>query len=267
MERNAYFDNTKAILIILVILGHIVEPWRDSVYGCKVAYLFIYSFHIPVFVFITGYFAKYIKNFKPKEIKYLGLFVIFTFLYLPFTKRIFLTNLIIPYWILWYLISLVCWYLLLPIFKRLRHPILISLIIAITAGYIHQIGYVASISRTLVFLPFFLAGYYLDKDKFKVLTKEKAIAIMAIALVSLVILGHSIDHRWLWGSFSYASLNHPEWFAGVYRLGVYAIAVVVGLSFFSLIPQTKRFYSCIGRYTLWIYLIHGLLIKAAILWF
>ena len=51
-------DNIKAMLIILVVVGHLLELFLKSG-NVKTIYKIIYSFHMPLFIFISGYFAKF----------------------------------------------------------------------------------------------------------------------------------------------------------------------------------------------------------------
>ena len=61
-ERDYFFDNLKAVLIFLVVLGHFLLPIRGD-NPLVVVKRLIYVFHMPLFVFISGYFAKKIyKN-------------------------------------------------------------------------------------------------------------------------------------------------------------------------------------------------------------
>ena len=56
--RDYLFDNYKALLSILVIIGHFILPCYDNnilVYTVKYV---IYAFHMPAFIFISGYFSK-----------------------------------------------------------------------------------------------------------------------------------------------------------------------------------------------------------------
>ena len=71
LKRVKYFDIAKAIGIILMIIGHC---------GIKNRYInnFIFSFHMPLFFFISGYFFKYRedkeclkRNFKKLIIPYI----------------------------------------------------------------------------------------------------------------------------------------------------------------------------------------------------
>ena len=56
MARNYKYDNLKALLIFLVVFGHVLE----SVPGeyRRIIYLAIYTFHMPMFIYISGYFSK-----------------------------------------------------------------------------------------------------------------------------------------------------------------------------------------------------------------
>ena len=57
----AYFDNLKGVLIILVVIGHLLEPCArlgsEGLAGFRVLD-FIYMFHMPLFIFVTGLFSK-----------------------------------------------------------------------------------------------------------------------------------------------------------------------------------------------------------------
>ena len=76
MKRIEYLDNAKAILIMLMVLGHVY------LYGSLRA--FIYVFHIPAFLIITGMLYASsksleipVKEFVRKRIK--ALFIPFFF--------------------------------------------------------------------------------------------------------------------------------------------------------------------------------------------
>ena len=57
-NRSAYWDNMKGVLMLLVVFAHILfqlQDYSDTI-NCTVDY--IYMFHMPAFVFISGYFGK-----------------------------------------------------------------------------------------------------------------------------------------------------------------------------------------------------------------
>ena len=74
-DRDYFFDNARAILIFLVVLGHLLQPYTSEDKFLQALYLLIYSFHMPTFLFISGYFAKNLDkpNYLEKIAKSMGL--------------------------------------------------------------------------------------------------------------------------------------------------------------------------------------------------
>lgn len=62
LERDYRIDGIKWLLIVLVTFGHVIEPALSNPIANKL-YSIIYIFHMPLFVFISGYYA----NVKDKE--------------------------------------------------------------------------------------------------------------------------------------------------------------------------------------------------------
>ena len=58
-RERLFFDNARAILILLVVFGHMLQPYTSGDKYLSALYLVIYSFHMPTFLFISGYFEKY----------------------------------------------------------------------------------------------------------------------------------------------------------------------------------------------------------------
>ena len=66
-ERNIYVDNLKGLLIILVVVGHFTDIAIDEgSEALKSLFLIIYSFHMPLFIFINGLLCKNIVRDKTK---------------------------------------------------------------------------------------------------------------------------------------------------------------------------------------------------------
>ena len=85
-ERNLYIDVLKAITILLVVIGHCIQYGAGKdflLYGgffYNKTYIFIYSFHMPLFMLISGY--MFFQSAKTKKCKTL-LFVKFKQLIIP----------------------------------------------------------------------------------------------------------------------------------------------------------------------------------------
>ena len=56
MERDKSFDFIKGVLIFLVVWGHVISSY-DKHFTLNPLYIWIYSFHMPLFIFVSGYFA------------------------------------------------------------------------------------------------------------------------------------------------------------------------------------------------------------------
>lgn len=271
--RDAYFDNLKWLLVLLVVVGHLIEPLPNNT-ALQPLYLTIYTFHIPLFVMVSGYFSKQLDNSKytTRVISQLVVpYFIFESLYSLFDYAILGTSRLsfsyfTPYWLMWYFFSMIIWKAVLPFAIKLKYALPLSIAIAVLAGYAADAEYYASISRTLVFFPFFLAGYLLDKSKLDQL-RTPGVRLMAASALGVMYAvyawyGHDWNVQWLYGSYSYSSLGHPEWYAGVYRLLHIAVATFIGGCVLLLIPARRLpLISEQGKHTVYVYLLHGFVIK------
>lgn len=268
-EREHFFDNAKFLLIILVVMGHVIEPIRNYNSFINALFQLIYTFHMPAFILIAGFFAKRIDNFQvtlsKSAIRILVPCIVFEILYYPFFNE-FYSFFIEPYFALWFLVSLFCWKLMLTLFVRFKYPIAVSISVfgAILAGYIPFIGYEFSISRTLVFFPFFLAGYYLKKEHFQMINR-RIIRLLSVLIASALVCALTLLNidivGLLKGASDYTQIGYAQWFAGGYRLFVYAIFTVMCIAFFSFVPKQKTIFSKLGTMTLYPFLLHAFIIR------
>ena len=56
--RSYLFDNYKALLIFLVVTGHMIDPAYGNTSAIDFVKWYIFAFHMPAFLFITGFFSK-----------------------------------------------------------------------------------------------------------------------------------------------------------------------------------------------------------------
>lgn len=279
MQRDAYFDNARLLLIFLVVFGHLIQPFtNDSLVGGTL-YTWIYFFHMPAFIMISGFFARGHKNMnyisklaKRLLIPYILFQLIYTGFYYFIGKTSWQSELLYPQWSLWFLLSLFCWHLLLIIFKNIK-PMLgicLALIIGLLIGYIEDIGHYFSLSRTFVFFPYFLIGYWLKKEHINFL-KQKSfkIASLTILLVTVSIVFiltqfnlPDFNIGWLLASRSYATLDAIQ-YGGFVRLFVYAASLLLAFCALIWVPQREFRFTYLGTRTLYVYLLHGFIIQTA----
>ncbi len=278
-KRIYAFDNLKFILIVLVVFGHLLEiatGW-DNKELKKEIYSLIYAFHMPVFMFLTGWFSK----FKRRKIVYhlLYMYVFFQVIYQIF-NHCFVKELPIseikyqfttPYWILWYLLATICYYLLIPLFnvdKTWKQCVVLAVCFAISLwwGNDKTVGYYLSVGRICTFLPYFFMGYYAKRQKSKIFGNKNWISIaglciMAVGVSFYVMKRFEVPYKAFYGAQAFEKLKIT--FADkctIQLLGVFGIIFFI----FALAPMLNfkiPGISAIGRNTLPIFLLHGFIIK------
>lgn len=272
MKRDAFFDNAKVLLIFLVVFGHMIQPFTEGSKPMYTLYTWIYTFHMPAFIFLAGFFAKgsgdknYITQLAKKLIvPYLIFQLVYTGYFFFIGKDEWLNAPFYPHWSLWFLFSLFCWHVLLFWFKKIP-PLLgvvIALQIGLLVGYMDDIGHSFSLSRTFVFFPFFLAGYWLTKDHVKKWRNQRVreVSLVVMAVVAALIAAFpEFSSGWLLGSKSYATLGTPE-FGGFFRLAVYGLAALMTISVLAWVPGKEFKWTYLGGRTLYVYLLHGFIIQ------
>jgi fucose 4-O-acetylase-like acetyltransferase len=273
-QRDYYFDNAKFILIFFVVFGHLIQSFIEQNEMVYTLYKVIYTFHMPAFILVSGFFARglyekgYIKKVARKLIlPYLIFQLIYSvFYYFLYNESHLVVDPLDPHWSLWFLISLFFWNMMLFGFSRLKPitGVLLALAIGLGVGYVDWISNYLSLSRTFVFFPLFLLGYYLTKDQVQILTRP-AFRMVAILLFVAAFIFYSIfpdiSYQWLFGSKSYHALETPAVIGMFVRLGLYLLSTIMVLSFLAIVPKSKIFFTNLGKNTLYVYLLHGFFIR------
>ncbi|CAH0345864.1 acyltransferase family protein [Bacillus sp. CECT 9360] len=273
-QRDYFFDNAKFLLIAFVVFGHLLKSYVNDNELIYSLYKTIYTFHMPAFILVSGFFAKgiYEKGYLPKITKKLILpYIIFQLIYTVYYYYLYseskLTiDFLDPHWSLWFLISLFCWNIMLLGFSKLKAAtgILIAFMVALLVGYVDSVSNYLSLSRTFVFFPLFLIGYHLSKDHIKQLLTIKvrsvAFVIMAVVFAGFYI-NPDINYKWLLGSKPYSELEAISIISMFKRLGFYGLSLVMVFSFLAFVPRGQYFFTQWGKQTLYVYLLHGFLVR------
>ena len=197
MKQRIYkYDNAKALLILLVVAGHMTTDYVSDSHLVRWITLWIYTFHMPAFIFISGLVHKrYITaesaasgvrgETKLRLDKVLGFFLCGygLKLFLQFTRTLMGQN---PLWhwieepgIPWYLFVMaeyeLIFYLLRRIDSRLKPQVTVGAMFALSAaiGYFPAVGDAFCLSRMINFMPVYALGYYTDMKKFLSLTEGR----------------------------------------------------------------------------------------------
>jgi fucose 4-O-acetylase-like acetyltransferase len=275
MSRDSVVDNAKGALIVLVITGHLIEGLMDKSEYYRALFSAIYLFHMPMFVFITGMFSKGSFGFRELRSLFSRIaipFVVFQLLYVGVTSIAAghrTTPLLWPYWILWFLVSVMSWKLLLPIVLRLRGSMAIALLIgiAIGAGYVHAIGRTLSFSRTLMFFPVFLVGHLYGKALISWVRRHRLLGCILFVLLEgatgLIYFFSGAPHQPLLGHVPYSEISQHLCEPGLERALILIAGLVTSVAGFALVPESNRFLTYLGRRTLTIFIMHGFVMLLA----
>ena len=267
--RNQNIDNIKAVLIFFVVFGHLIEIYVGDDHVLRSVWIFVYSFHMPMFALMSGMFSKAHWDDKNSTqlistvlVPLIGFEIIYeaTEFLLKGNLSVY-ANMVAPYWMLWYLLSLLCWRLLLPLFARMQFGVMLALAISLLAGYSEHAGYFFSISRTLIFFPYFLLGWKLGQDSLTVKKKERLVlsgVIVIAALIGSFMLKSDFDYRWLYGSYSLHRLEMANLAGTMLQLLQYAASTIIGLSVLYLLAQKNLGLAHIGRRSLYVLVWHGM---------
>ncbi|MFP3988978.1 acyltransferase family protein [Streptomyces sp. E11-3] len=278
-QRDAFFDNAKYLAIVLVALGHAWEPLRDDSRAAAALYITVYTFHMPAFIVISGYFSRSFDA-SPDRLKRLvtGIavpYVVFEVAY-TFFKRwadddpTYPISLLDPWYLTWFLAALFIWRLTTPLWKMVRWPLSLAVAIAVLASVSPDIGDDLDLQRVLQFLPFFVLGLRLKPEHFQLVRRKDvrilALPVFAAALVFAYRAAERMNAAWFYRRDSAQELAAPGWAGGVMTLAMFGCSLVLVACFFAWVPGRKLWFTALGAGTLYGYLLHGFLAKGSRFW-
>ena len=280
-KRDGYFDTLKFTLILLVIFGHAIVLGLNNSNIIKGLYVFIYTFHMPLFIFVSGYFSKKMTINKINEftLRFIEIYIVCQFIWfvleggvlewiheVPSFNEVWSSikyYIIMPYGYLWYIISLVFWKYMVFFTKKINSKIL--LLISFTAsfliGFIDFNGGILSISRTISFFPFFLLGYYCTKEHIDIIRSRKRLIYLIIPIVAFILsfspycLKYPRVEELSYGKYAFSYFNTPDWLDFIVRIGFIVAAIAMSIVFM-MFCKSSKFFLKYGEKTLLFYIYH-----------
>lgn len=194
-KYNYSIDIAKGGLIFLVILGHIIQGNLND----NLIRFFIYSFHMPMFLFISGYlininklqncdFTKIAKYYITRMLGYWGIaWCVYTYIIIDhFTLINILKQLINPYYHLWYIPTLFCMiissYIILQISSNKRSFWYILFTISGLCLILGCIIHFPKLTNLEMFFYFSLGIFYRDQKTNKIKISRKTWGIYSLAI-------------------------------------------------------------------------------------
>ncbi|SNT59900.1 Fucose 4-O-acetylase [Streptosporangium subroseum] len=271
-KRDPYLDNVKFVLIALVATGHSLVPTL-SAHSAKSAYIFIYMFHMPAFVLVSGYLGRNFWNSNAKINKLVDTLLIpyavveigYALLRYGLGQKWTLT-IIDPAWLNWYLLALVLWRISTPIWTRMRQPLLIAVIIYMMAGF-SEIGGDFSIDRFFGLLPFYVLGLLLRPEHFDLLKPIwvrilGGVVLVGAAGVAIFIAPH-VKLAPVYYRYSFKGMDMSWWMGLGVRGAMLVAGMIMTFAVLAVIPRRETWFSDLGTRTLYAYLLHGVIVLIA----
>ena len=184
-NRSAYWDNIKGFLIFLVVFAHCLYDHQDKAVIDAIVKS-IYLFHMPAFIFVSGFFGKSERAHSEKSV--------FTLLFAYFIFNSILgiamgwTEFLSPKYSYWYILALVIWRLSSKYIPADRTHLIAAIVAAVGVGFVSVITNDFALSRAIAFFPFYLAGLITPKERFEI--KPRLLVPGLVALSAAIGLGY-----------------------------------------------------------------------------
>ena len=237
-------------------------------------FLFIYTFHMPAFLYISGLFGKRtIQSERYPARKLLPFLLVCFFLNFFRSISLYLYNHNHHFHfenqnnISWFLMALFACYTIAWLLRKVdhRYVLLFSVLIALVAGYDTHIDGTFTIARIVTFFPFFYLGYLTPREKLERTLDQRRAKYWAGGILGLWLILCLTLTKYLYalrpictGKNSYYAFPlGMQWYSWAIRLVYYAGALLMMMCFFTLIPkQNIKYISEYGARTLSVYFWH-----------
>ncbi len=271
--RDPWFDNAKLILVMLVVVGHSWTLLPSDHRLDSWTYDFLYSWHIPAFVIVTGYLSR---SFEWNRTRMWSLvttvalpYVVFEGLYALYRHEVggvdFERLWANPHWPMWYLAAMFFWRLMTPLFKNLPGKVVLAVAISLMAGLYSSD--LLDNARIFGLLPFFVLGLKMHDGHWNLLRTRRARWYGILLLLALFALARFSDNwletEWFYYRSRYDALDPNNLRAITIRLSLLVTGLVGAFAFFAVVPRTKAWFTSLGGATLVVYLFHGFLVLSA----
>jgi fucose 4-O-acetylase-like acetyltransferase len=272
-DRIQALDAIKAFAIFLVVLGHILQKTILN-FDDNYLFKFIYSFHMPLFIFISGFVTYRVDGLKNRYLSHKFMILILPYfswfliiMLISFfngslqDKTQILDFLLYPDNGLWFLWVLFWMHLVLYICYSVSEKyttILLSLfyIIYFLLIFTSGIDNILCVKTFAFLFPFFFLGYMSNKD----INLFKTVISKWWVLLPFMFFLPIFWHRTNKLTISFISLN-PILITYLYKFLLGFIGIIVVFGFFLTIKKFNKYILTIGKNTLPIYAMNFIFIN------
>ncbi|WP_435769780.1 acyltransferase family protein [Nocardioides sp. SYSU DS0651] len=271
-SRDPWLDNAKMALILLVVVGHTWALLPADGPGGRV-YDFLYLWHMPAFIFISGYLSRAFE-YAPERMWQLVRTLLVPYVLFEAALAVFRVHVggeqiqdlfTDPHFPLWYLLALVVWRLLTPLFRPMWGGVVVAVAVCLAGGFVGgEPAKVMDVARILGFLPFFVLGLKATPERLGWLRGRFPAALGLAVLGVLWLLAGSLD-RWAERTYlyyrPYELVDASDTEVVLTRLLLVVVGMAGALAFLALVPRWNGWFARMGSATLVVYLFHGFGVK------
>ncbi len=269
-ERDFFYDNIKGLLMISVVLCHMLGCcMTQNDLFVRSLVVFVFYFHMPVFIFISGFFSKNVE--KCRETAFRNLFLVYVvaqifwviFKYFVNDSTHYIHHFLDPGYAIWYIVALFFWRLFLKDLIRIPHILIVSFLISPLIMFLTDAELVLALNKTVGFLFFFMLGYYAQAEHIQKIRRiPPYLALLLLGLIfilTMLMLKNGISYGAVKKVLMHTMLMADFPNVGIGLLSYYGatvLAVLCGVLVIAAIPSKKNFLAAVGEDTLPLYLSH-----------
>ena len=279
--RVALWDNLKFLTIVLVVTGHFADYLTKTSALSQSVRLFIYAFHMPLFIFMSGLFHS------DREVTRRCTYLVLSGALLKFVlcvthilrggdpMYVFAGGAGIPWFLFVLAVYAALTYLLRE--QNLKLIFFFAILIGMFAGYDRQVADAHYLSRIVVFYPFYLLGRIIPQQKITEFRRNHRL----LTIPALAVLGAwgyacweyfpqlSFLQNLFMGRYPYAVVfvNYDKiniLIGPLFRAGCYLLAFVLIWAFIFITPYYRiKALTYLGGHTINVYFWHAIVMKNA----
>ncbi|UYM03735.1 acyltransferase family protein [Solicola gregarius] len=272
--RDPFLDNARYWVMLLVVVGHFLTALL-ALDEARAAYRWIYLFHMPVFILISGYLGRRYSG-TPREVRRMVGTLVVPYLLVEIGLEAFEAwladeplslHVLEPEWLTWFIAALFVWRLTTPIWRAVRWPIPVAIGCSLVGG-LAPVSDVLAIPQIIGYLPFYVVGMQLRREHFERLRDLRvrigALAVLGAAAYACVQEPEHWTMSWLYwrDAYSESPLDAGALDGIATRGALLAIGFVLAAAVLALVPHRRAWYSTMGQRTLYCYLLHGFVVLA-----
>ena len=268
--RKRWFraDNVRYLLLFNVIAEHTLTQTGITCTG--ILELFVVWSRLvtmPTFCFLSGYFSKNTdKRYRTAIGDFLIPYIIFDGIFFLIYGGTYTDNIFTPVFLYWYMLSMFCWNIMARGLEKIRGIVPISIVVALLVGLLPDVSRFLSLSRTIVFLPYFMFGLLLSREGMAKIENLNRWVVTAATIVVVAIVGwaelsgvYDIDFFYDWDSYSAYGYSAVKGI--LLRLAGYGVSGLFIVAMFVTVPDRHMpLASEGGTRTMMPYLLHAYVI-------